>query len=928
MKKTLLFLVFYITGQFCSAQPFGGTPASFRWKVIRTDTARIIFPAYLEAEARRITGLVHRLQRNDSTVHHPISILLRDQTMISNGYVGLAPWRSEWYITPPRSVLSLGAMRWNDMLAIHEWKHVQQFNRLNTGLSRTMRYVLGEQGQALANALSVPDWFFEGEAVDSETRLTRQGRGRLPRFMNQLPAFWKTNPPNNYAYLRNGSLRKYVPDHYAWGYLLVAHGRKKYGDQFWKNVSREAAAFRTPVYPFQAAIKKYSGKSFADFVKEATGEYRQQIADEATPLNYLTAVSGKGLTDYMLPVREDESNVIILKKNDRAIPAFFRVSREGKEEKIADRWLAIDDFFSYRNGKLIYVSFDPDLRWGNHDYSRLVILSTSTGETRSLIRRSKLATPDINETGSQVLASELLPGQDAAIVLLDAEGQLIERVGLSHHQLSEPRFARHQQGWYATARNIVGQMSIVYQGGKKGDTLRTLLPWTNRIISQLQVQQDTLLFTTTGVSGRDEIWAMLPEKEGTAFRLGSSATGLYQGALLGDGNLLTSVFTGNGHRLAFLQPAWEPIRVSDALTPLYPGLPEERQKINLADTSGNSLYSVQRFRTTRQPFNFHSFRPFFDFPEYSLSVYGENLLNTFTHEFQYLYNQNEGSHRISYDGVFGATFLQPLLGVEQTWQRTIRWNADTTIHFNESGTYAGLRLPLNFSGKERFRFLNFQSTLQYNQVNFTGQASKWLNGSNQWLWETGLSYSSQVQQSRQQIFPRWAQVYQVSYRQSFSSRTAKQWLLRGNWWLPGFSPVHHWVVTAAWQTRDTLNQYFFANRFPFARGYQVIDFPDLLGASVNYHFPVLYPEKGLAQVVYLLRVRTALFYDHTVGISRRTGRQSSFNSLGTEWYFDTRWWNQLPVSFGIRYSRLLQPNGQTGSGRNRWEIILPVNLLP
>lgn len=186
MKKisTCFFLFFF--WQSMSAQPFGGTPASFQWKEISTDTVRIIFPANSETEARRIAGLIHRLQRTESAPHRRISILLRDQTMISNGYVGLAPWRSEWYTTPPRSVLSLGAIRWNDMLAIHEWKHVQQYNRMNAGLSKTMRFLLGEQGQALANALAVPDWFFEGEAVDQETRLTAQGRGRLPRFMNQL----------------------------------------------------------------------------------------------------------------------------------------------------------------------------------------------------------------------------------------------------------------------------------------------------------------------------------------------------------------------------------------------------------------------------------------------------------------------------------------------------------------------------------------------------------------------------------------------------------------------------------------------------------------------------------------------------------------------------------------------------------------------
>jgi len=43
-------------------------------------------------------------------------------------------------------------------------------------------------------------------------------------------------------------------------------------------------------------------------------------------------------------------------------------------------------------------------------------------------------------------------------------------------------------------------------------------------------------------------------------------------------------------------------------------------------------------------------------------------------------------------------------------------------------------------------------------------------------------------------------------------------------------------------------------------------------------------------------------------------------------YFDTKWWNQLTISFGIRYSRLLDPDFG-GRGPNQWELILPLNLL-
>ena len=60
--------------------------------------------------------------------------------------------------------------------------------------------------------------------------------------------------------------------------------------------------------------------------------------------------------------------------------------------------------------------------------------------------------------------------------------------------------------------------------------------------------------------------------------------------------------------------------------------------------------------------------------------------------------------------------------------------------------------------------------------------------------------------------------------------------------------------------------------------------------------------------------------------SLRTGRTFLLDAAGSELFFDTRWWNQLPVSFGVRYSWLLDA-GQLGISPNKWEIILPVNIF-
>ncbi|MEI9946397.1 MAG: hypothetical protein WDN26_19525 [Chitinophagaceae bacterium] len=122
-----------------------------------------------------------------------INIVLQSQTTISNGYVGLGPYRSEFYLNPQLDNFRMGSLSQPDQLAMHEYRHVQQFNNFHNGLSSVMKTLFGEEGYALAINASVPDWFFEGDAVFNETGLSKQGRGRLPFFMNAYPAVWRAN---------------------------------------------------------------------------------------------------------------------------------------------------------------------------------------------------------------------------------------------------------------------------------------------------------------------------------------------------------------------------------------------------------------------------------------------------------------------------------------------------------------------------------------------------------------------------------------------------------------------------------------------------------------------------------------------------------------------------------------------------------------
>jgi hypothetical protein len=44
--------------------------------------------------------------------------------------------------------------------------------------------------------------------------------------------------------------------------MLVAYGREKYGDNFWRDITHDAAAFNSLFYPMQHVVKKYTNVPF------------------------------------------------------------------------------------------------------------------------------------------------------------------------------------------------------------------------------------------------------------------------------------------------------------------------------------------------------------------------------------------------------------------------------------------------------------------------------------------------------------------------------------------------------------------------------------------------------------------------------------------------------------------------------------------
>jgi hypothetical protein len=944
MQRLILAVLLLVLFSVSYSQEFGGTPPSQSWKQISTDTARIIFPAGLDSTAQRIASVVHRLAASkpvslgDQT--KKINIVLQHQTTIGNGYVGLGPFRSEFYLTPITDNFREGSISWAEQLALHEYRHVQQFNNFRHGLSSLMYYLFGEEGFALAINASIPDWFYEGDAVYQETVLTNQGRGRLSHFLNAYPALWQQGKKYSWMKLRNGSLKDYVPNHYYLGYLLVNYGRQKYGPDFWTKVTRDASAFKGLFYPFQRAIRKYTGIEYAQFRKDAFEYYRklsQEKTNESTlqenTKNIPDPVNRNYVNDYVFPYNGPDGSLLYMKTTYRHRPSFY-VRQADKERKLRTRDISLDDQFSYRNGKIVYAALETDPRWGWRDYSVIRIMDANTGKQKTLGHRTKYFTPDISPNGLQVAAVHIDPSGKSELHVLDAvNGEIKMTIRSSDIMLfTDPKFIDDQSLVTAVRLND-GKMALAIAEIASGNTMR-LTPPSFNVVGFPSVNNDHIYFTAS-YGGNDDVFVVrLSDRK--ISRITNGPLGHYF-VNASEGKVTWSVFTAEGYQLQQKNEndiSWQEIK-DTAIGTIDPRFP-----VSMGPGTGDILlseelprvFNVKHYKKSTRLVNIHSWRPYYEDPVFTYSLYGENILNTLQTEAYYLYNQDEKTSTAGINVVYGGWFPYLHLGSEFTFDRK-GLTANRPRRWNQLDTRAGLSVPLNITRGRSFKNLNIGSFFvlrnEFNKDFFKDSIG---NTTFSYLWHT-VSFTQQVQRAVQHIYPRLGYSAAINHRHAISSYEGYQFIGSAAIFLPGLAQVHNLVLTGAFQQRDTL-QALFSNRFAAARGYA--DYyrtgagSRMWRLSGNYHLPLLIPDWGFGNILYLQRIRGNIFYDYQRLYSDNKKNYANLKSAGAELFVDTKWWNQYQLSFGIRLSHLLDDDPLAGNakGSNLIEFILPVSIIP
>ncbi|MGC4034425.1 MAG: hypothetical protein QM764_00590 [Chitinophagaceae bacterium] len=929
MRRYILSIsLLFVLNSYIFSQQFGGNPPSLKWKQINTDSARVIFPQGLDSQAQRVAGIVHYLAKqkpfSPGDKIYKINIVLQNQTTISNGYVGLGPYRSEFYMTPDPNNFEQGSQAWPDQLAVHEYRHVMQYNNFRNGLSKAFYYLFGEEGLSIAIDGSVPNWFFEGDAVYNETFTTHQGRGRLPFFLNAYPSLWMSGKHYSFMKLRNGSLKDYVPNHYNLGYMLVNYGREKYGVDFWNKVTYDASAYKGLFYPFQHAIKKYAGVDYRTFYNNAFDYYKKiwNIQNDKNSHDYVSKPTYSYVTDYQFPYQIGHDSLLYLKSSYVKIPHFVIKDKSG-EHSIRAKDISNDMQFSYRNGRIVYAGYETDARWAWRDYSVIKVLNIYNKRQVTITHKTKYFTPDISEDGSQIVAVQNSSDGKSVLHILNAsDGKVVKEISSAEvNVFTDPKFV-DENNLVAVVRLRDGKSSLASIDIKTGSIERLTPPSFS--VAGYPCVTNGIVYFTASYSGNDDVFAVrLSDKK--IFQVSNDHLGNYYANVSGD-KAIVSHFTADGYQLKRLDASISSLKEMDLDKPDSSNAGGQ----TLLEQTPHRIFPVSNYNKATKLVNFHSWRPYYEDPDFTFSLYGENVLNTFQTQLYYHYNNSDKTNGVGFSGTFGALFPYINFGTEYTFD-VADSSGGHLREWSQLDTRIGLNVPFDFSRGLTYKFLNIGTDYVLRNDFIKAPSKQFFPDFNFTYLHHYISWQHTVQTARQHIYPRLGYTLSIDHRYPVDNFSGYQFLGRASLYLPGFYSTHTIVLSGAFQQRDT-SRVIFSNGIAGARGYSDYYRTDagsrLWRLSANYHLPLFIPDWGFGQMLYIQRIRANAFYDFQRIFSNDKLRSLDLRSTGAELYFDTKWWNQYPLTFGIRFSHLLDQDILAPGQTNVIELILPTSIIP
>ncbi|HYW94225.1 MAG TPA: hypothetical protein VE870_01410 [Bacteroidales bacterium] len=936
----LLFLVFTLPTYYAGAQfyEYGQDPASIKWKYINTKKFKVIFPEGFGDEAGRVlTRFEQYSNLNSAQLHHTpgkIPIVLHTAAAVSNGFVVWAPKRVELFSYP--DVNGYG-QDWYSQLAIHEFRHVIQVDKLRQGVTRALTIAVGEQGIGPAVGM-IPFWFLEGDAVYAETNLSQTGRGRLPSFEMKIKAQLLSDK-KWYSFSKSylGSYRDYVPDYYQYGYQMVSYARDTYGQNIWAGALDYVGRKPYLVNPLYFYLNRETGNGKTGLYRNTMNFLRdhwRETAGERTihdpkPFN---SRKNRTYTSWNYPQLLPDSSVIAVKSGLDDIQRFVRIFPNGREQRLFTPGVLASGRISVNTTSIVWDEYVPGLRWSNRSYSVLREYNFVTRKSRTLSRHSRLSSPGFSTSGDTIVAVETTPDNTFFLVLLSpAGGHIFSRIpSPANVQLQNP-------AWISGTGQIVA-LGVDHRGKTllKYDTQTarwdTLMTPTFVNISNPVSSGRYIIFDGT-YTGVDDLYA-LDMQNGTLKKITRARFGAFQPSVDQANNRLAwSYYTKKGYDIGIkdLDPgSFYDINTKQPVVeqPFFSYHDSAaRRQAAFVPPPVDTSFKIKNYSRPGHLFHFHSWSPFwFDYTDPNIdnpvvspgiTLLSQNILSTAVTSLGYEYRN--GDHYLHSHFIYKGWV--PVFDLSATWGGFPAINQEQGVPIPASVstnlTYAAKTyVPLTFNTGKMVSGAQPSLRLSYNGTYFYYAAdNSYKRG--MFLLEPRLYMYTYLRTSRRDIQPRWGLTLDGSVVTSpFDTvQLGNKSLLTATAYLPGIGK-HHGLRLQASVQRQNPRKYIFNNSLSFPRGYNDRTAQSLNRISADYVFPLAYPDLDLAGLLYLKRIKGDLFLDILSGsnIYRHTDSgtetiDATYRSYGGELTVDYHVFRFLvPLESGVRVIYLQNEN--------------------
>lgn len=862
---------FYNTGQ---------APASVTWYQINTDNFQIIYPDSFYHEANRTANLLEYMYKNipNDYDHRPekISVILYNQSVLSNGYVAWAPRRAEWITTPPSVSYS---QDWLEQLAIHEFRHIVQLNNLEQGLTKILNLVFGEAATG-AVAGYLPLWFLEGDAVWAETMYSSSGRGRVSDFDKELRAI-ELDRKKRYSYDQSylGSYKFFIPDYYTFGYQMVAFSKLKYNTNLWKEALNNVGRIPFVVAPFYFGLHKYSKISkkiiyINTFDSLKTLWYKNLNIDISTNNLIQYQTLHKSYTNY-LHIQPIDEKIFSVRSGIDDITRFVLLN-DSEEILLHTPGLYHNTRISISEKYIVWEEIVPDVRWAQRNFSVIKLFNRQSSNVKTLRQKTRWFSPHLSPGNDSLVSIEINLYNQYSLIVFDINSDSV----VKNIPLNDIRSAycpiwinRNEIAFIALDRD--GKSIMKYNLTDDSKTVLFRSGFVN--IDNLSVGKNLLFFSYDFEMARTIFALDLSEKE--VFRVISTRHGAdlpnYNSS---DRFLYYSDYTLNGYRparISFDSNQCIPVNKLQKYNHPWVTSSSLQSTFNLQESSiPQTEYSSSPYNRLLHSVTIHSWFPFYTdlnnlinlYPEIhpGISLFSQNKLSTLTSQISYYYKNHTHyiEPRFTFQGFYPVIELSALFSNKPGF---FFWPDDLQKPLGLHPYYSiaiGTYLPLQLTRNKYYRYLRTDFNYRYSNRYYYTRELGISRGFN--YLEVSIFASNLLKQSHRDLQPRWGQTLFVAYNWPLINPDLFTRRLIGNYsqYLPGIIRHHGIRFSISYEDHEKNHVPIINNRILPPRGYD----PDMsyyrnLRSTVEYTLPLFYPDLSLGPLVFVKRIHSTLYYD-------------------------------------------------------------------